>query len=457
MAIAYLAVLALIAEILAMFGIPSARLALITVLTLGIVGAFWALPSRRLKAQVRLFAAKHFFPHRYDYRTQWQRFVDIPAPGPQQDDLYRRALDAMVEVAECRAGALLIVEESGELVCVEERGRPELSGKRWDAAALERMRAADPVMALNPRSDDRPALSGAVPDSLGFGGEHWAFVCLRNRDKLVGAVLLSEPLVSRPLDWQDREFLLLAGRQVAAYLAEQASRDGLAEARQFDEFHRRMAFVMHDIKNLSSQMAVLSANAGKHIENPEFQADLLTTLDHSAAKLNALLNRLGRHAKESPPEPALVACDELVEGVCSEFASRTGRLVEAIIVDRLHVLACPDQLRQALTHLVQNAIDASPPDRSVTVSLSREGLNAQIEVRDQGCGMSQEFIHRKLFKPFVSTKDNGFGIGAFEARELSAAMGGRLEVQSEEGLGSRFTLVLPLSEPLVLANRREAA
>ena len=62
--------------------------------------------------------------------------------------------------------------------------------------------------------------------------------------------------------------------------------------------------------------------------------------------------------------------------------------------------------------------------------------------------MSSEFILSQLFKPFASSKKGGFGIGAYEARELARAMKGRLEVESKEGSGSRFTLILPLAKRL---------
>jgi signal transduction histidine kinase len=66
-----------------------------------------------------------------------------------------------------------------------------------------------------------------------------------------------------------------------------------------------------------------------------------------------------------------------------------------------------------------------------------------IRVSDNGHGMSQSFIRDELFKPFRSTKDGGFGIGAFEAREIARAHGGRLEVESRPGEGSSFTIYLP--------------
>ena len=77
--------------------------------------------------------------------------------------------------------------------------------------------------------------------------------------------------------------------------------------------------------------------------------------------------------------------------------------------------------------------------------LRTRGGEAAIEVVDRGIGMSADFIRGRLFQPFASTKDGGFGVGAFEARALVTAMGGRLEVESLEGEGTCFTVFLPLA------------
>lgn len=108
-----------------------------------------------------------------------------------------------------------------------------------------------------------------------------------------------------------------------------------------------------------------------------------------------------------------------------------------------------EPLEQVLLHLIQEAHqirNASPGGAPVFVRVSVDGLNGCIEVVDSGEGMSPEFVRSRLFKPFVSTKQGGFGIGAYEARELVRAMQGRLDVESREGLGSRFEVRLPLAE-----------
>ncbi len=79
------------------------------------------------------------------------------------------------------------------------------------------------------------------------------------------------------------------------------------------------------------------------------------------------------------------------------------------------------------------------------IAVAEQG-RVRIDVIDQGSGMTRAFIRDELFKPFVSTKDGGFGLGAFEAMGLAQAMGGRIEVTSEPGKGSDFSLWLPLAD-----------
>ena len=99
-------------------------------------------------------------------------------------------------------------------------------------------------------------------------------------------------------------------------------------------------------------------------------------------------------------------------------------------------------LEQAVGHLLQNALDASSGE-AVTVRVADEGANVSIAIADKGVGMDGDFIRNRLFQPFASTKPGGFGIGAFEARSLIAAMGGRISVDSRLGRGTTFTIILP--------------
>jgi putative PEP-CTERM system histidine kinase len=257
-------------------------------------------------------------------------------------------------------------------------------------------------------------------------------------------VVLARPPIARRLDWEDFDLLRVVGRQLASYLAEQASQDALGDAQRFDEFNRRIAFVMHDIKNLASQLSLLARNAEKHADKPEFRADMLITLRNSTDKLQALLERLGRYGAHGTEALQAVNLDDML----GRIASRYDGQVAVIAPEGCAVRADREALEQALVHLVQNAVEASADGTPVFMDVSCDKSHAAIEIIDSGCGMSPEFVRTRLFKPFHSSKPGGFGIGAFEARELIRSMGGRLDVESRERLGTRFLVRLPLASSL---------
>ncbi|HEU4922769.1 MAG TPA: ATP-binding protein, partial [Burkholderiales bacterium] len=73
-----------------------------------------------------------------------------------------------------------------------------------------------------------------------------------------------------------------------------------------------------------------------------------------------------------------------------------------------------------------------------------EAQRAIVEVKDTGCGMSEEFVRERLFRPFETTKPTGMGIGAFETAQLAKEMGGTIEADSRTGAGTLIRLILPL-------------
>jgi signal transduction histidine kinase len=199
-------------------------------------------------------------------------------------------------------------------------------------------------------------------------------------------------------------------------------------------------------------LSLVARNAERHAGNPEFRADMIATLQSSVRKMNDLLVRLspGASREAEPPRPVQLA--PLLDALVA--AKRRHHPVRLFAEPGLVALADPSGLEQALGHLVQNAIEASEPKDPVVLRCFESGGDIAIEVIDRGHGMSAEFVRTRLFQPFASTKNSGFGIGAYEARSLVQAMGGRLEVESRPGDGTRFTLFLvggaqravPLSE-----------
>ena len=445
---AYLVAMVAVAQWLAYVGGDFARIIELAFLTLASAFALVALPSRRVRGWLKVTTAKHFFQHRYDYREEWLRFTrTIGSGGEQALPLAERVVQAVADVTGSTAGLLLTPGDQGDLTLAA----------RWNWRDIEVPAVAYPVRALVPfeqnafiadLDDQRTGIMAVgyeveVPAWLLAEPRAWALVPLVHYERLVGMVVLARPQLARKFDWEDFDLLRVVGQQLASYLAENASQEALAESSRFEDFHRRIAFVMHDIKNLASQFSLLARNAELHADKAEFRADMLVTLRNSSDKLNALLARLSRYGNGAVDKLEPVPAGEVARSVAERFRGNP----QVVLAETTEVMVTANRhsLEQVLLHLLQNALDASEADSPVFLSLVNDGLNARFEVLDSGCGMSAEFVRNRLFKPFVSTKSGGFGIGAFEARELVRAMRGRLEVESREGLGSRFAVRVPLA------------
>ena len=454
---AYLVAMVLIAQGLTYVGSDYVRLIQVVFVVAASALALVILPSPKLRSWLRVVMAKHLFQHRYDYRAEWLRFTQTIAWGGEQVmPLHERVVRALADITDSSAGLLLTPREDGGLVLDSRWQWPEaeVPAEALPAEAARFFEREQFILDLDELmvTGDKRGEGEYVPEWLRNERRAWAVVPLVHYQRLVGLVVLARPAIVRKLDWEDFDLLRIVGRQLASYLAEQAGQEALGEAHKFDEFNRRIAFVMHDIKNLASQLSLLARNAEKHADNPEFRADMLVTLRNSADKLNGLLARLGRYGPGGGEVLDELDAVDAVERLIARYASAHPVLLAER--QRCTVMANPDSLEQALVHLVQNAIDASEPDAPVLINVTADRPYCRIEIVDAGVGMSAEFIRSRLFKPFHSSKPNGFGIGAFEARELIRAMHGRLDVESREGLGTRFIVRLPLAAAAGLFEER---
>lgn len=440
---AYLVFMVAFARWLDVLGGDVGRLAQVGFVFFGSFAALYWLPSKRLRSWIRVTVLKNLFRHRYDYRAEWLRFNQTIGRGGNVP-LTERVVQAMADMTESPAGLLLLPDDNDNW-CLAARWK-------WQDIAVPTQPVSSELAARMARhsyivelDDVRDGIEqhGELAHVAGWLLENeqcWALVPLLHFDRLVGIAVLSRPLESRRLDWEDLDLLKVAGQQLASYLAEQQIQQALMDAARFDEFNRRMAFVLHDIKNLASQLGLLARNAERHADNPAFRKDMLVTLRNSSDKLTALLARLGRYGGSGADQREDVDLAEIAQRIAARYSAV--HPVQVMSSGECRARAAPEALEQALSHLVQNAVEASGPNSPVMIEIAPNGAALQVQIVDSGCGMSHDFVRNGLFKPFVSSKAGGFGIGAFEARELVRAMGGAMEVDSREGLGTRFSISL---------------
>lgn len=404
--------------------------------------------SGRLRSTIKVLFSKHFLPYKYDYRDEWMRLTATlsDAGGP----LCERAVRALAEIVESPSGELWLRHEGGVL----------LPAGHWNLTDYQR--APEQVKTnlisfceqyawiidlddcrLHPENYHGLQL----PPWLHRLSSAWLMIPLFQHEKLQGFVLLSHPRAVHKLSWEDFGLLKAAASQVSTLISQQQAQEALSESRQFEAYNRFSTFVVHDLKNLIAQLSLLISNASRHRHNPEFFDDAIETLEHSIDRMQRLLSQLRSGELGKNNVMTTVDLCSLLESVVARQAFQRPVPVIGECERGLGVRAQAEQLAQVVTHIVENAQEATPDSGTVGIRVLRQSSHAIVEVSDSGDGMTNDFIERDLFRPFASTKDHkGMGIGAYQARTLLRELGGDIEVSSTPGDGSCFRLLFPYVE-----------
>ncbi|MFO7543413.1 MAG: PEP-CTERM system histidine kinase PrsK [Thiobacillus sp.] len=402
--------------------------------------------SGTLRARLRVFLSKHFFSYRFDYREEWLNFTRILTEGEPGEQLCERAVEALARLLQCPGGALWMREGAAGYQRASHWNWSDLQGSEpADSPFLQWLASKQWVLDLDEMKTRRDLYGDLdAPAWLQSADDAWLVVPLMLHDELLGFVVLKHSLGKVNFNWEVSDLLKVASRQAAAHLAQMRAANQLIVARQFESFTRTTTFVIHDLKNLVAQLSLLLANAEKHKDNPEFQSDMLDTVENAVSRMNKVLIQLRRGSDIARTQSVSLA-EILADAAASKQAFKL-RPVLQLPPAHLHLRAEREQLTRAIGHLLQNALEATPSSGQVTLRGFEDAGQAIVEIIDTGSGMDEEFIRTRLYQPFDSTKGAGMGIGAYECRETVRALGGTIEVESTPGSGTRFRLSLPLDK-----------
>ena len=408
--------------------------------------------SSPLRARLRVFINKHFFHYKYDYREEWLRFIRTLSSSDQNIPLPDRVVRAMAQMIDCPGGVLWVRRGGNEEGIFKPEALwnitlPVPASEPANSSLIQFLEIQKWVINLDEYERD-PELYKSLgdldmPSWLRFVPNAWLISPLILHEKLMGFVVLTRPPAGhKHFNWEDSDLLKTSGSQAASYLAQHAISQALAEARQFEAFNRLSTYVVHDLKNLISQLSLVVSNAARHKSNPLFMENVISTVDNSVSKMNRLLLRLRDGTQGESRRSFDLA--ELLDEVVRESQAAKPSPVFVCRAMRLSVTADRDRLASVVGHVIRNAQDATPEHGKVVVRLQQVNGHAVIEVEDTGCGMDESFISARLFRPFQTTKGSaGMGIGVYEAREFVRSLGGEIYVNSMPGKGTVFRIHLP--------------
>jgi len=403
------------------------------------------LSSGMMRSYAKVIISKHLFAYKYDYREEWLRFINTVAMDDAGSVLGQRVVQAIANIVDSPGGALWQWDDATQSYAPvaewnyrEVKGREPVDGKL--AKFLVRKGWVIEVDSIDEHAKRYAELE--LPAWFGELRDPWLIVPLFDRERLLGFLVLRAPRAPRDINWEDYDLLKTVGRQAASYLGEQAAMRALTDARQIELFNRRFAFVIHDLKTLISQLSLMLSNADKHGGNPEFQRDLLQSVREAVGSMSRVLAQINAERKKEKAA-ALVDIAELARRIIVRRPQDRPTLVLHCSNDDLRVIADEMQVAAVVNHLIQNATEAAGEDGKVDVRLFRADGMIELEVQDDGPGMDAAFIQNNLFRPFNSTKETGYGIGAYQCRELVKEMKGYLAVNSVPGEGTIMRVSLP--------------
>ena len=418
----------------------------------GLIGVTIVMLSDRVRQGTKRFVSRHFRRPLYDYRKVWSAFTEQTTS----------VLDAS---GFCRATARLVAENFEVLSVSVWLADDDRNNLLFAAStALSEARASDLARPLTDVSDLIQSLrTHPYPVDIDHSREEWVerlkqchpgyfskkggdriCVPMMSGGELMGVITLGDRVNAASFSVEDFDLLKCIGDEAAARLRNIKLSQRLVQAKEMEAFQAISAFFVHDLKNTASTLSLLLQNMSVHFDDPAFRQDAARGLSKSVNHLNTLINELSVLRQRLEIREVETDLNQVVEG------SLTG--LEAIphlkLIRNLgplpRVRMDPEQIQKVVTNLVMNARDAVNNCGEIRVETAQRNGWLVLEVTDNGCGMSPDFVSRSLFKPFQTTKKKGLGIGMFHLKMIVNAHRGRIEVESEKGKGTTFRVLLPL-------------
>lgn len=450
----YLLFLGILSLIIKTYGLTLPYVLHWLALTVGAATLGLFLLSPTLRRRVQFFISTHFYINKYEYRDEWLA-LSARLQGAASE---AKVIQALYEVLRDSFYATTVIIWTGD----ENHGYgaivpdPEVSaGPRPPMVST-----ADPLVRYlksNPRFYALEKGVGPTHTALkelkaGFL-EAFDLVLtapLHAGDQLVGIVGLGPEFTGGRYGPDDFDLLTALGNQTATAVIAVRMAAKLADAREREAWGRLAAFVLHDIKNAATMLALVTANAPANIHRPEFQKDMLEAIGDALGRMDKVQQRLDMLQEEVAPRWTLLVLQEFLTMHCREIGKRLGDMtIDLQCPPDIQVRTDPQLLSRIIENLLLNTLEAcaGSPAVSIAVRVDSTGHQAVLTFTDNGPGIADHLLPDGLFEPLKTTKPRGSGIGLWQVRQLILSLHGSIEAFNTPDDHARFIICLPLHNP----------
>lgn len=452
----YLFVVGVLAQIVARFG-GAASFPIATVLVLlGLASLAVLLLSERFRQSLQLFVSHHFKRPQHDFRQIWARFTKALSTILEETPLTATASRLISEAFSALSVSIWLFDENREhliRLASTAQATPDPGADARDSmtagplASVELGKLSHPFNPRKTKETWAKCLSEIGGGRFRTGGDPLV-VPLIAGERWLGVIVLADRVGGLRYTAEEMDLLKCIGDQVAANLLNLRLTQELMERKELEAFQAISAFFVHDLKNAASTLGLMLQNLPVHFDDPDFRRDALRGIESAAGRINELVARMNAFRQGVRLDQAEIDINSVIEEALAGLDGTAGAELVTTLEPVPPIIGDRNQLQSLFTNLVLNATEAIGAGQNgrIAVETGQHDNWVSVLVRDNGCGMSHEFLKNSLFRPFCTTKKKGIGIGMFQAKLIVEAHQGAIQVKSTPGEGTTFRVLLPLSK-----------
>jgi putative PEP-CTERM system histidine kinase len=408
------------------------------------LGVFMISPEA--KARLRFFVDTHFFANKYDYRKEWGElsgYLSIAFNEKQiihvtsqviLDSMYIHELSIWLQDKETFRCAYCFPSPlknqtltKDELFLVYLEKNPYFLRK---APCISEDVLWEKTITDNPNLFEQNKIELAVP--------------MMAENRVIGFIAVGKENPGTPYGKDDIDLLSAIASQSSAAIMSARFAQELAANKEMAAFNRMSAYVLHDLKNAAGNLSLILQNAPKHMDKPDFRSDMIETITQTLARIDKVMSRLGAMPAKEELNEQQIHIGSLVDNLLGNLQPRLVNIdvVEQIGAD-LEVTSDPEMLGKILENIIVNATEAVSDNPKITIAAEKDSAGCTISIKDNGTGMSDDFIRDRLFKPFQTTKKKGTGLGLWQVKNMADKLGAVLAVENYPAEGVMFSITFP--------------
>ena len=350
-------------------------------------------------------------------------------------------VNTAVSITRAKKGFLMFTDERKDNLNFEVSQGNRIKKELYETIAREVMRSGKPIL-INKGAPNLPWGKLLEEDKVS------SIMCvpLKIRGRVLGTTAVEDPMSGKDFTESDLELFSTFANEAVLALENASLTESLIQSRELDSFNRLTSIIIHDLKGSITRLSFLVRNVERNYQDPEFQADLTATISDTVGKMEDLVAKLAGPARLLELRPQ--SLNLLIQRIVAKLNLRGMRDIELIEeYDELpEIMIDKENMQRVFRNLILNGLEAMPNGGKLKITSRHQGEPPAvvIEIADTGQGMTEEFINENLFKPFRTTKRKGLGLALFSSREVVSLHGGKIDVKSQLGKGTTFTIELPI-------------